>query len=154
MLSLKAQKKSQPLLETYWESYLAFPYNYSTCYNPEDAADIDPTNYGIDLATWPTDKVNIVNIAFAKADDERYILTSGFRFEKVGLFFLRCRYVGNGCQPFICGLHLFGSEGLGGEERLAKLKEDIAALKAKGTIVKLAFGGEEWGNTVGKQHKV
>ena len=53
----------------------------------------------------------------------------------------------------VCGLHLFGFQGLD-DERVVKLKADIAALRAKGTIVKLAYGGEEWGNTVGKKHKV
>ena len=32
-------------------------------------------------------------------------------------------------------------------ERLNQLKSDIKALQARGILVKLAYGGEEWGNT-------
>ena len=33
------------------------------------------------------------------------------------------------------------------ETRLEQLKDDIKELQSKGVLVKLAYGGEEWGNS-------
>ncbi len=54
-------------------------------------------------------------------------------------------YYNSGCQPFVCGLHLFGLNGMD-DERIQDLRDDIGLLQAQGALVKMAFGGEEWGN--------
>ena len=66
------KKKSTPFLETYWESYTSFPYNYNTCFNHDDPMQVDFSDYGVDLGSIPivgsdfSDRgVNVVNIAFA-----------------------------------------------------------------------------------------
>ena len=67
-----------PFLETYWESYVSFPYNYTNCYYHENPLEIDYSDYGVDLSKIPVANVelgekgvNIINIAFAKSDIER-----------------------------------------------------------------------------------
>ncbi len=45
----------------------------------------------------------------------------------------------------VCGLHLFAREGMD-DERIQDFKDDIAYLQSQGVLVKLAYGGEEWGN--------
>ncbi len=55
-----------------------------------------------------------------------------------------CCLFSTSCRPFIDGLHLF--EGLD-EVRLDKLKNDTRLLQDAGRLVKLSYGGEEWGNS-------
>ena len=58
------------------------------------------------------------------------------------LFSYRCdRYLE--CNEIICGLNLF--KGLD-EPIFEKLLEDIRQVRSRGVLVKLAFGGEQWGN--------
>jgi hypothetical protein len=67
------KKKDTPFLETYWESYTSFPYNYNTCYSHDSPIEIDLSDFGVDLGSIPivsgtSDRgVNVVNIAFAAA---------------------------------------------------------------------------------------
>ena len=57
----------------------------------------------------------------------------------------RCRYTG--CYSYYCGLHLYQKSDDSDLQRIEKLKSDIAYLKSQGVLVKLAYGGEEYGNT-------
>ena len=67
------QKRSKPLLETYWESYLSFPYNYSNmCINDLNPYPVDVFAYGYDIKDVP-EGVDIVNIAFASPHVYGYI---------------------------------------------------------------------------------
>ena len=50
-------------------------------------------------------------------------------------------------MPYICGLHIFQKSDNSGLERLNRLKNSIKELQSKGVLVKLAIGGDEWGNT-------
>ena len=63
------------------------------------------------------------------------------------IFPTRSCYYGNPCQYLICGLHLYVKEDNSDETRLEQLKYDIKELQSKGVLVKLAYGGEEWGNS-------
>ena len=66
------QSKRKPLLETYWESYLSFPYDYSKpCINDLNPNPINVNAYGYDIKEIP-DGVNIVNIAFASPHVYRF----------------------------------------------------------------------------------
>ena len=66
------QDRGKPLLETYWESYLSFPYNYSNmCINDLNPNPVDVFAYGYDIKDVP-DGVDIVNIAFASPHVYRY----------------------------------------------------------------------------------
>ena len=68
---LQAKK---PLLETYWESYLSFPYDYSKpCINDLNPNPINVNAYGYDIKDIP-DGVDIVNIAFASPHVYRLII--------------------------------------------------------------------------------
>ena len=61
------QKFGNPFLETFWESYLSFPYLYDplTCaYDHLIPGPVDETAFGYDLAQLPSE-VKVVNIAFA-----------------------------------------------------------------------------------------
>jgi hypothetical protein len=60
-------------------------------------------------------------------------------------FVISCRY--SHCDPYVCGLHLFQKDGIDAE-RFEDLKQKISAIQAKGAFVKLAVGGQQWGNTV------
>ena len=67
------QRSKKPLLETYWESYLSFPYNYSNmCINDLNPYPVDVFAYGYDIKDVP-EGVDIVNIAFASPHVYRYI---------------------------------------------------------------------------------
>jgi hypothetical protein len=58
------------------------------------------------------------------------------------IYLSRCdRYLE--CNEILCGLSLF--KGLD-ESVFEKLLEDIQQVRSRGVIVKLAFGGEQWGN--------
>ena len=46
-----------------------------------------------------------------------------------------------------CGLHLFEKDDNSDVTRFEQLKADIKELQSKGVLVKLSYGGEEWGNT-------
>ena len=52
-----------------------------------------------------------------------------------------------GCNPYICGLHIFQKDGID-SENFENLKQKILILQSKGAFVKLAMGGQEWGNTI------
>ena len=65
------------LLETYWESYLSYPFDYNNCYTQTDPNDVDENAYGYDLGSIPIagngkEGYNVVNIAFAKPDLYKY----------------------------------------------------------------------------------
>ena len=67
------QRSKKPLLETYWESYLSFPYNYNNwCYNDLNPYPVDVFAYGYDIKDVP-EGVDIVNIAFASPHVYGYI---------------------------------------------------------------------------------
>jgi hypothetical protein len=58
-----------PFLETYWESYLSWPYNYNNCaWDDLNPNDIDETAFGYDLSQIPTDSIKVLSIAFAEID--------------------------------------------------------------------------------------
>ena len=128
----RLQKIGVPFLETYWESYASFPYGKDNCgswnLKPHD---VDDSAYGYDIKQVP-EQVDIVNIAFAY---------SGGNKEEYGCE----RY--SGCTYLVCGLHLYEKDDNSDLDRINQLKVDIKALQARGTLVKLAYGGEEWGNT-------
>jgi len=52
-----------------------------------------------------------------------------------------------GCNPYICGLHIFQKDGID-SENFEDLKQKILVLQSQGAFVKLAMGGQEWGNTI------
>ena len=69
------REQNNPILETYWESYTSFPYDYLTCLGHTDPQEVDLSDFGVDLSTIPVAKadvgqngVNVVNIAFANPD--------------------------------------------------------------------------------------
>jgi len=69
------REQNLPILETYWESYASFPYDYSTCLSHTDAQEVDWSDFGVDLSSIPIaggdageNGVNVVNIAFANPD--------------------------------------------------------------------------------------
>ena len=61
------------------------------------------------------------------------------------VIFFRCR--NTGCFSYYCGLHLYQKEDNSDLQRLEQLKSDIKYLQSQGVLVKLAYGGEEYGNT-------
>ena len=48
---------------------------------------------------------------------------------------------------YVCGLHLFLKSDESDLQRFEQLKQDIKIVQSRGTLVKLAYGGEEWGNS-------
>ena len=50
------------------------------------------------------------------------------------------------CSPYVCGLNLFAKDDLDAE-RFLDLKKKINLLQTKGAFVKLAAGGQDYGNT-------
>ena len=70
---LLSKNGGRPFVESYWESYLSFPYDYSNCYQPDNPNEVNEDAYGYDLASLPYDKIDVINIAFAFADEERYL---------------------------------------------------------------------------------
>ena len=46
----------------------------------------------------------------------------------------------------ICGLHLFYKADNSDYVRLEELKRSIRKLQERGILVKLSYGGDEWGN--------
>ena len=66
-LGLSLAQFGNPFLETFWESYLRYPYQYESrncAYNDLNPDPVDDTIYGFDLAQLPAE-VKVVNIAFA-----------------------------------------------------------------------------------------
>ena len=53
---------------------------------------------------------------------------------------------GAGCGALICGLHLFYKADNSDNVRLEELKRSIGKLQERGILVKLSYGGDEWGN--------
>ena len=51
------------------------------------------------------------------------------------------------CEPYVCGLNLFQRNGIDAG-RFQELKEKIAGLQSQGAFVKLAVGGQQFGNTI------
>ncbi len=51
------------------------------------------------------------------------------------------------CDPYITGLHLFEDNNLDAT-RITDLQNAVEQLQVQGALVKLAYGGEEWGNTM------
>ena len=51
------------------------------------------------------------------------------------------------CGAYYCGLHLYQKNDDSDLMRLEQLKSDIKYLQSQGIKVKLAYGGEEYGNT-------
>ncbi len=51
----------------------------------------------------------------------------------------------NTCRPYIAGLHLFEGNNLD-DTRILELQNAVQMLQVQGALVKLAYGGEEWGN--------
>jgi len=116
-----------PFVGSYWESYL----KYQT--RPDDCLDIstprppdDSPYFGYILAETPPE-VQVVYIAFGNTQPR-------------GCY--------EHCEPYVCGLHLYGVAGVD-EAEYDDFKKDIAALQAKGHTVLLAYGGEEYGNVIG-----
>jgi len=123
----------RPYVETVWESYVTYPYDYASCPNAVSNI-VDEDAFANRLADVPVSSVDgmvngadIIDIAYAYADEHR------------------CTNVGTDCQPFVCGLNLFKNVP-GDAARYEALIDDIQALKRKGAVVNLAFGGDQWGN--------
>ena len=56
-------------METYWESYLSFPYNRSNCYEGNlEPNDVNEEAFGYDLRQIPVDIIDVVNIGFLAPD--------------------------------------------------------------------------------------
>ncbi len=51
------------------------------------------------------------------------------------------------CSPYVAGLHLFEDIDLDAT-RMSDLQNSVEMLQDQGALVKLAYGGEEWGNTM------
>ena len=127
----KLEANFGPFLETFWESYLSYPYEYESrncAYNDLNPEPVDDTAYGYDLTQLPPE-VKVVNIAFAA-------------FERIPT----CKNYYQ-CMPYICGLHIFQKSDGSGLEHWNNLKSAIKDVQARGVLVKLAVGGDEWGNT-------
>ena len=62
--------QAEPFLETYWESYLSFPYDEYNCYpgNNEENP-VDKTAFGFNLRELPLSDINVINIAFLVNDN-------------------------------------------------------------------------------------
>ena len=58
----------QPYVETYWESYLSFPYDSSNCYHGNlEENEVNKEAFGYDLKEIPVDHIDVVNIGFLSA---------------------------------------------------------------------------------------
>jgi len=117
-----------PFLGTYWESYLTYQTRPETCldlttYDPPEHAD----DFGYNIANAPSE-VQVVYIAFGHTKAEEC---------KRGDL--------EACEPYVCGLHLYGIAGIN-DDVYSNLKRDIATMKSRGQVVKLAYGGDEYGN--------
>jgi len=142
LVSTSAQRNSRdllqgslPYLETYWESYLQYTTRPDSCLDLSSYEPPTDSDFGIRITDVP-DEVNVVNIAFGDArwnDCHRYD----------GIYAV--------CEPYICGLHLYGVAGIG-LDQYEQLVSDIATLQGQGKIVKLAYGGEEYGNLFGGEY--
>ena len=56
------------MCETYWESYLSFPYNSSNCIAGNlETNDVNEEAFGYDLKQIPVENVDVVNIGFLSA---------------------------------------------------------------------------------------
>lgn len=62
--------QAEPFVETYWESYLSFPYDENNCYAANSEPNpVDTTAFGYDLKDIPMENIDVVNIAFLSAED-------------------------------------------------------------------------------------
>ena len=111
------------LFEGYWESYNEFPNDLEAC-RLKEGTGVEPVSPDFVASLETAGKLDVVTIAFADLDLER--CERGF-----------------GCRQFVCGLNLF--QGLD-DLRFEAFKAKIKALQGQGTKVKLAFGGETFGN--------
>jgi len=118
-----------PYVGTYWESYLAYPTRPDSCLNLSDYIDAYD-DFGINILDAP-EEVGIVKIAFADIQ-AGYNCFAHFGPQDV-------------CEPYICGLHLYGIAGIH-DSKLKKLQDDISELQSQNKIVLLSYGGEEYGN--------
>ena len=60
---------NRPFVETYWESYLSYPYEPSSCYPDNlEGNNVNEEAFGYDLRQIPTENIDVVNIAFLSAD--------------------------------------------------------------------------------------
>jgi len=121
-----------PFLGSYWESYLRYQTRPESCldltaYVPPEHAD----DFGYSIVNAPTE-VNVVYIAFGESYGGHCSVGT------VGA-----------CEPYVCGIHLYSIAGIHDDE-FEELKSDIAAIQARGQMVMLAYGGEEYGN-IGKE---
>ena len=58
----------RPYVETYWESYLSFPYNGSNCIAGNlETNDVNEEAFGYDLKQIPVENIDVVNIGFLSA---------------------------------------------------------------------------------------
>jgi len=126
-----------PFLEVYWESYLQFITKPENCLDLSSKEPPNSSDFGFRISDVP-DEVDVVNIAFGdlRVNDCHY---------REGVFTV--------CEPYICGLHLYGVAGVG-QEDFEQLRDDIAILHGRGKLVKLAYGGEEYGNLFGGEHTI
>jgi len=131
----ESRDKRRAYVETYWESQTVSPYDYASCPNFKSNI-VDNSTYGFDLTDVTVTSqdemfqgADIINIGYAYADENS------------------CLDKAVSCEPFICGLHYFANAP-GGTERFEALQASVTAMQKKGAVVKLAFGGDEWGNTM------
>ena len=60
---------NRPFVETYWESYLSYPYDKTNCYPGNlEGNDVNEEAFGYDLRQIPVENIDVVNIAFLSAN--------------------------------------------------------------------------------------
>ena len=58
----------RPYVETYWESYLSFPYDWNNCiFGNLETNDVNEDAFGYDLKQIPFENIDVVNIGFLSA---------------------------------------------------------------------------------------
>merc|ERR1712223_1084803 len=134
-------KEQTPILEGYLYTDLLFPNSRDTCLGKKfSSSEIESSfekkfaitnhfNATLDyLLPLITPHLDVVTIAFADLDIERCFRTlTG----------------GDPCRQFVCGLNMF--EQLD-DEIFQSFKHFIKKLQLQNILVKIAFGGEEFGN--------
>jgi len=125
-----------PFLGTYWESYLKYQTLPKYCLNLSAGPRHNEDDFGHDLTDVPLE-VNVVHIAFAHSGSQACFIDAEL----------------NACEPYICGMFLYGIAG-NHEKDFEELKKDIVTLQNRGQLVTLAFGGESYGNPHGITDRV
>ena len=63
-----AKSADRPYVETYWESYLSFPYDWNNCiFGNLETNDVNQDAFGYDLKQIPFENIDVINIGFLSA---------------------------------------------------------------------------------------